>query len=101
MKAAKRCSHDGSTNGAVRGGVYITHGEKVERKHCSFEGCVAFAQKGGVCKRLWIRLNESLVSTDAVAGSHSSWYLSRDSSIIHAMPLMIGLLVICNQQSVI
>ena len=48
----KRCSHDGSTNGPVRGDICITHGAKVERKHCSLEGCAtfAFAQKGGVCK---------------------------------------------------
>ena len=61
MKAAKRCSHDGSTNGAVRGGVYITHGEKVERKHCSFEGCAAFAQKRGVWKRHAQQSNDTLM----------------------------------------
>ena len=45
----KRCSSDGCTNKAQKGGVCIKHGAKVEYKRCSSEGCTNFAIKGGVC----------------------------------------------------
>jgi hypothetical protein len=43
----KRCSHEGCTNLARKGGVCVTHGAKVKR--CSFDGCINKAVKGGVC----------------------------------------------------
>ena len=43
----KRCSEEGCTNEAKKGGVCIRHGAKV--KLCSSEGCTNNAQKGGVC----------------------------------------------------
>jgi hypothetical protein len=45
----KKCSHEGCTNIAVRGGVCITHGAKVEVKRCGHEGCDNKVVKGGVC----------------------------------------------------
>jgi hypothetical protein len=35
----KRCSSEGCTNIALRGGVCWRHGAKKERKRCSSEGC--------------------------------------------------------------
>lgn len=54
MMIRKRCSREGWTNGAVKGGVCITHGAVV--KHCSFEGCANGAKKGGVCRRHGVML---------------------------------------------
>ena len=45
----KRCNSEGCTNQAQKGGVCIKHGAKVEYKRCSSEGCTKYAQKGGVC----------------------------------------------------
>jgi hypothetical protein len=45
----KRCSHMGCTNQVVKGGVCITHGAIVKKKHCFFEGCTNQVVKGGVC----------------------------------------------------
>ena len=45
----KRCSHEGCANGAVKGGVCVSHGAKVKR--CSHDGCAKLARKGGVCTR--------------------------------------------------
>ena len=46
----KKCSHKGCNNGAIKGGVCVTHGAKVERKRCSIEGCSSNARgKEGVC----------------------------------------------------
>ena len=47
----KGCSSEGCTNYAMKGGVCIRHGAKVECKRCSSEGCTNRAVKGGVCKR--------------------------------------------------
>jgi hypothetical protein len=58
-KKRKRCSHDGCSNGAVQGGVCITHGAKVTHKHCSQEGCTNQAQKGGVCSRMALGRNDA------------------------------------------
>jgi len=46
---AKRCSNEGCTNVVVQGGVCIRHGAKVKR--CSNEGCTNQVQNGGVCFR--------------------------------------------------
>ena len=43
----KRCSSEGCTKQAQKGGVCIKHGAKV--KQCRVEGCTTFAQRGGVC----------------------------------------------------
>jgi hypothetical protein len=43
----KRCSHEGCTNQAIKGGVCVTHG--AEKKRCCYEGCTNQAKKGGVC----------------------------------------------------
>ena len=45
----KRCSREGCTNQARKGGVCVRHGAKV--KQCSNEGCANIAVKGGVCWR--------------------------------------------------
>jgi hypothetical protein len=45
------CSADACTNHAVRGGVCIKHGAKIEYKRCSVEGCTNHIVKGGVYKR--------------------------------------------------
>jgi hypothetical protein len=45
----KRCSREGCSNLAQKGGVCIKHGAKV--KLCSSEGCTNKVQKGGVCRR--------------------------------------------------
>ncbi len=45
----KRCSSEGCTNVAKKGGVCIKHGAKVKR--CSSDECTNIAVKGGVCKR--------------------------------------------------
>jgi hypothetical protein len=45
----KRCSSEGCTNIAVKGGVCIRHGAKI--KLCSSEGCTNVVQREGVCKR--------------------------------------------------
>jgi hypothetical protein len=47
----KRCSSDGCRNIAQKGGVCKRHGAKVERKRCSSEGCSNYSKRGGVCKR--------------------------------------------------
>eukprot|EP00984_Skeletonema_dohrnii_P007240 scaffold2618_cov69-Skeletonema_dohrnii-CCMP3373.AAC.1 len=44
-----RCSHEGCTNRAEKGGVCCTHG--AERPRCSRENCTNYAQQGGVCRR--------------------------------------------------
>src|SRR5210317_1869431 len=44
-----RCSSEGCTNQAVRGGVCIKHGAK--HKRCSSEGCTNQVVKKGVCWR--------------------------------------------------
>ena len=44
-----KCSADGCTNIAKKGGVCVRHGAK--RKTCSHEGCANVAQIGGVCFR--------------------------------------------------
>jgi hypothetical protein len=45
----KQCSREGCTNKAVKGGVCITHGAEVTCKCCTHEGCTNKARKGGVC----------------------------------------------------
>eukprot|EP00984_Skeletonema_dohrnii_P010907 scaffold4291_cov76-Skeletonema_dohrnii-CCMP3373.AAC.3 len=45
----KKCSSEGCTTYAQKGGVCIRHGAKV--KLCSLEGCANNVVKGGVCKR--------------------------------------------------
>jgi hypothetical protein len=40
IRKNKRCSHEGCSNQAVKGGVCVTHGAKVTKKQCSFEGCI-------------------------------------------------------------
>ena len=45
----KRCTFEGCTNGAVRRGVCWTHGAKREVKRCSFKGCTNGVVRGGVC----------------------------------------------------
>ena len=47
----KRCSSDGCTNQAQKGGVCTRHGATREYKRCSTEGCTSFALKGGVCMK--------------------------------------------------
>ena len=47
IRTRKKCSQKGCINGAVEGGVCVTHGAK--RKRCSFEGCPNRVQQGGVC----------------------------------------------------
>ena len=47
----KRCSSAGCTNNALKGGVCIRHGAKVEHKRCSNDGCTNLTVKGGVCIR--------------------------------------------------
>ena len=42
---------EGCTNYAVKGGVRKRHGAKVNRKLCSSEGCTNIAKTGGVCVR--------------------------------------------------
>jgi hypothetical protein len=42
-----KCRSVGCTNGAVMGGVCITHGAK--QKRCIVDGCTNHNQKGGVC----------------------------------------------------
>ena len=46
---AKICSAEGCMNVAVKGGVCIRHGAKTKR--CSTEGCTNQVLRGGVCKR--------------------------------------------------
>ena len=48
-KRRKRCSCEGCSNYAQRGGVCTRHGAK--KKQCSKEGCTNNAQNGGVCIR--------------------------------------------------
>jgi len=43
----KRCSHEGCTKKAQRGGVCVKHGAEVPR--CKIEGCVRYTKRGGVC----------------------------------------------------
>ena len=45
----KKCSSEGCTNIALKGGVCFRHGAKAKR--CSSEGCTNYAQIGGVCIR--------------------------------------------------
>ena len=45
----KRCSSEGCTKQAQRGGVCIKHGAKVEYKLCKNKGCTNRIVKGGVC----------------------------------------------------
>jgi hypothetical protein len=45
----KTCSHEGCTNVSRKGGVCASHGAK--QKTCSNEGCTSVAKKGGVCMR--------------------------------------------------
>jgi hypothetical protein len=45
----KRCSCNGCTNQALKGGVCIRHGTKIKR--CSSHECTKFAQNGGLCYR--------------------------------------------------
>ena len=47
----KQCSSDGCTNQAQNGGLCIKHGAKWTKKRCSSDGCTNKAVKGGVCKR--------------------------------------------------
>ena len=47
IRTRKKCSQKGCINGAVKGGVCVTHGAM--RKRCTFEGCNNQAKKGGVC----------------------------------------------------
>ena len=50
IRKNKRCNHEGCKNGAVKGGVCVTHGAKRHVYICRFEGgCTNQAQKGGVC----------------------------------------------------
>ena len=48
-KYAKKCSADGCTNLALKGGVCVRHGAKV--KQCSSERCTNIVVRGGVCMR--------------------------------------------------
>ena len=41
----KKCSHEGCTNNAVKGGVCVRHGAKHSRKRRSEEGCTNYAMK--------------------------------------------------------
>lgn len=45
----KRCSVEGCTNVARKGGVCRRHGAKI--KLCSAEGCTNHSKRGGVCWR--------------------------------------------------
>ena len=47
--AKNRCSSEGCTSFAVKGGVCVKHGAKV--KLCSSEGCTNQTLKGGVCTK--------------------------------------------------
>jgi hypothetical protein len=47
IRKRKRCSFEGCTKQAQKGGVCVTHGAMVKR--CRFEGCTYQAVKGGVC----------------------------------------------------
>ena len=47
-----KCSSDGCTNNARKGGVCTRHAGGTEKiKTCSHEGCTNVARKGGVCRR--------------------------------------------------
>ena len=48
---AKRCSSEGCSNKVVQGGVCIRHGASWTKKKCSIEGCTTLAKRGGVCIR--------------------------------------------------
>ena len=47
----KKCSADGCTNIAKKGGVCVRHGAEMKHKLCSRDGCTNLAKKGGVCRR--------------------------------------------------
>ena len=47
----KTCSHDGCNNQVVNSGVCTLHGAKRVRKTCNHEGCTKYSQKSGFCKR--------------------------------------------------
>jgi hypothetical protein len=47
----KRCSIEDCTNQAKTGGVCIRHGATWTKKRCSSDGCTSLAQRGGVCIR--------------------------------------------------
>ena len=49
MKRKERCSGEGCTNQALKGGVCWRHGAR--RKLCSTEGYTNIVVKGGVCRR--------------------------------------------------
>ena len=49
VKRKKRCSHDGCTKQAKNGGLCMKHGAKVKR--CSIEECKSYAQNGGLCMK--------------------------------------------------
>ena len=57
----KRCSSDGCTNLAQKGGVCIKHGAM--KKRCSSAGCTNRAQGGGVYKKHGAYRNEQDEST--------------------------------------
>ena len=44
-----KCSADGCTNHAQKGGVCYRHGAKKKRYECTTEGCTKYAKYGGVC----------------------------------------------------
>ena len=47
----KRCSSEECTNLAVKGGVCIKHGATWTKKKCNIQGCNTYAKRRGVCKR--------------------------------------------------
>ncbi len=60
----KRCSSEGCTNQAQKGGVCIKHGAKVVYKRCSSDGCTNLALKGGVCVKHGAKFERKLCSSD-------------------------------------
>ena len=63
-KYKKKCSADGCTNLAKKGGVCVRHGAKVTMRRCSSEGCMNFVRKGGVCIRHGANVKRKLCSFD-------------------------------------
>ena len=61
----KKCSADGCTKFAQRGGVCMRHGSKYTRKLCSLSGCTNQVVKGGVCKRHGAKVGRNQPCTNA------------------------------------
>jgi hypothetical protein len=60
----RRCSSEGCSNQAVKGGVCMRHGAKTKR--CSHEGCTNRAVKEGMCRRhsVWMVVQTMLSKED-------------------------------------